>query len=143
MSATASSTSLDKKELTEGSSGARVQTVGGSEVDVAAHIVAGKNISFTPEEALRVRCVAVFLLAVTAAHNSARRLTAILRDARRKIDMHLMPLMCSEYRRRRFLQLSIPAMNGALISALAPALLFDSTLHVRRINVAGHCHGRC
>ena len=57
MSATASSTSLDKKELTEGANGTRLQTVGGSEVDVAAHLVAGKNVTFTPEEAARVRYV--------------------------------------------------------------------------------------
>lgn len=68
--ASSSSTSVDKKVETEGSVNGYRPTVAAREVDIAAELTAGKEINFTPEEAARVR---------------------------RKIDLHLMPLMCILY----------------------------------------------
>jgi MFS transporter, ACS family, allantoate permease len=52
-----STTSVDKKLETEGSVHAYKPTVGSREVDVAAELTAGKEVSFTPEEAARIRYV--------------------------------------------------------------------------------------
>ncbi|KIP08849.1 hypothetical protein PHLGIDRAFT_87502 [Phlebiopsis gigantea 11061_1 CR5-6] len=68
--ASSSTTSVDKKVEAEGSVHAYKPTLSARDVDVAANITAGKEIDFTPEEAAAVR---------------------------RKIDRHLMPLMCILY----------------------------------------------
>ncbi|THG96614.1 hypothetical protein EW026_g5249 [Hermanssonia centrifuga] len=65
-----STSSVDKKLEREGSDHAYKPTVDTSDVDIAARLTAGKEISFTPEEAARLR---------------------------RKIDWHIMPLMCILY----------------------------------------------
>lgn len=57
MSARDSTSSVDKKAATEGSTSQYKPTIRTSEVDVAAQLVAGKEISFTPEEAARIRFV--------------------------------------------------------------------------------------
>ena len=54
-----STSSLDKKLEAEGSTHGASTNVAGSSVDVAAQLTAGKEVSFTPEEAARIRYVAV------------------------------------------------------------------------------------
>ena len=51
MSTTDSVTSIDKKLATEGAK----PTVTTEEVDVAARLVSGNEVAFTPEEAARIR----------------------------------------------------------------------------------------
>ena len=59
MSALDSTSSVDKKVATEGSAyrPTAAATFESAQVDVAAQLVAGKEISYTPEEAERVRFV--------------------------------------------------------------------------------------
>ena len=52
-----STSSVDKKLEAEGSIHAVKPTVTVSQVDVAAQLTAGREISFTPEDAARVRYV--------------------------------------------------------------------------------------
>lgn len=68
--ASLSSASVDKKLETEGSVNAFKPVIESKEVDTAGQLTAGREITFTPEEAARIR---------------------------RKIDWHLMPLMCVLY----------------------------------------------
>ncbi len=82
-----STSSVDKKLEREGSDHAYKPTVDTSDVDIAARLTAGKEISFTPEEAARLRCV---LSSHFGLANSQ------LFSCRRKIDWHIMPLMCSK-----------------------------------------------
>ena len=53
-----SMTSVDKKVEAEGYAHGYKPTVSAREVDVAANVIAGQEIDFTPEEAAAVRCVA-------------------------------------------------------------------------------------
>lgn len=53
-----STSSLDRKLEAEGSIHGEKPTLSASRVDVAAQLTAGKEITFTPEEAARVRYVA-------------------------------------------------------------------------------------
>ena len=90
MSASASSTSLEKKVATEGTVTDYRPTVETAQVDIAAQIVAGKDVSFTPEEAARIR------YASPPSHVVATLIYSLyLPVPSRKIDWHLMPLMCS------------------------------------------------
>lgn len=58
------------------------------EVDTGAQLVAGLTSTLDPAEALRVRCVMKITYTLTWFKRPWFR---------RKIDRHIMPLMCSEY----------------------------------------------
>ena len=92
-SASVSTTSLEKKLATEGADHVHKSNVRTSDLDVAAALVAGKEVTFTPEEALRIRCVRS-AVRYCLRHTHSCDLALL---CRRKIDLHLMPLMCSEY----------------------------------------------
>lgn len=55
--ASSSSTSVDKKLETEGSVNVHRPVIESKEVDTAGQLTAGQEITFTPEEAARIRCV--------------------------------------------------------------------------------------
>ena len=55
--ASLSSASVDKKLETEGSVNAFKPVIESKEVDTAGQLTAGREITFTPEEAARIRCV--------------------------------------------------------------------------------------
>ena len=90
---TSSTTSVNKRLEAEGHIDVK-STVRIDDVDTAAQLIAGKHINFTPEEAARIRCVPDIVVHghddLAHAHN------------RRKIDWHLMPLMCSEHAFHRY-----------------------------------------